>query len=513
MTASTAVKNSLKTGEAGSKYNQWQILITSLIAIALLAIAIWTRLHDLGLPFDRDGYDEGVYWQSLRAMSAGHPLYQQIFFSQPPFFLLSIFPTYLLLGQTLWSARLGITIISLLGLLGAFLLGKALGGRIGAIAALLLLVADPLYLAQSQTIEAEAPSVALSLLGVGLAYLWWEHTEDLIGLCAIVLSGVALSLGILCKLFGFSALVPVGLLMLAQLWRILQKQPGTRLSSVRSLLGGGIAFIITSALVILPFAGASHNLIQEVISFHLSAGTDLIASQSGNGTMLITFFKSLAAAAALYGAIIALLKRDWRVLPLLAWLLADIYLLWKQTPLFHRHLVILVPPLIGLTIMGISPIRWNKQLSMTFKTATTLTTIGIILLVAIISFRQSYNYLSTEHLQGLADPTKSNLQVAQDLQDVTPSGQLVITDAQFLAGLAHRDTPPSLVDTSMVRITAGYLTAQQLIQEASHPQVHAVLFYTGRLRTQSLAAFYSWVTQHFRKVRDYGSGRQLWIKI
>src|SRR5690348_7724511 len=143
-----------------ARYPRWQTILFWLAIVALFAIAIWMRLHDLGLPFDRDGYDEGVYWQSLRAMSAGHPLYQQVFYSQPPFFLLSIFPTYMLLVQTVWAARFGIVLISLLGLLGAFLLGRALGGRIGAIAALLLLVANPLYLAQSLTIEAEAPSTA-----------------------------------------------------------------------------------------------------------------------------------------------------------------------------------------------------------------------------------------------------------------------------------------------------------------------------------------------------------------
>ncbi|HEU5226731.1 MAG TPA: phospholipid carrier-dependent glycosyltransferase [Ktedonobacteraceae bacterium] len=512
MAASTAVQNKLQTADA-QKYSQWQTIMVSFIALALLAIAIWMRLHDLGLPFDRDGYDEGVYWQSLRAMSAGHPLYQQVFYSQPPFFLLSIFPTYVLLGQTVWAARFGIVLISLLGLLGAFLLGKALGGRIGAVAALLLLVANPLYLAQSLTIEAEAPSTAFMLLGVGLAYLWWEHSEDFLGLCSIILSAIALALGILCKLFGISALVPVGLLMLAQLWRISQKQPGTRLSSLRSLLAGCVAFIITSMLVILPFVGAYHNLIQEVITFHLSAGTTFIASQNGNGTTLRTFFKSITTIAALYGTIVALLRRDWRVLPLLAWLLATVYLLWKQTPLFQHHLVILIPPLIALAVMGIGPMRWSRPSSTLFKTAVTLIAVGVILLAAAISFQESYRYLRAEHAQGLANTTRNDIQVARDLQNATQPGQLVVTDAQFLAGLAQRNTPASLVDTSMVRITAGYLTAQQLIEESARPQVHAVLFYTGRLRTQSLAAFYSWVTQHFHLVHDYGSGRQLWVKI
>ncbi|TMD86376.1 MAG: hypothetical protein E6I79_12695, partial [Chloroflexi bacterium] len=34
------------------------------VLVALLAIAFGMRLYGLGLPFDRDGYDEGVYWQT-----------------------------------------------------------------------------------------------------------------------------------------------------------------------------------------------------------------------------------------------------------------------------------------------------------------------------------------------------------------------------------------------------------------------------------------------------------------
>src|SRR5207237_4823590 len=132
------------------------------------------RLYQLDLPFDRDSYDEGVYWQSLRAMSVGHALYSSIFYSQPPFFLLSTFPLYQLFASTLWSARLGVALVSLLGLPGAFLLGKSLSGRPGALAAVLLLIVNPLYLAESQTLQAEASSTAFSLLSVGLAYLWWE---------------------------------------------------------------------------------------------------------------------------------------------------------------------------------------------------------------------------------------------------------------------------------------------------------------------------------------------------
>src|SRR5436305_6602703 len=150
-----------KTGQAPNP--DWLTLLFWVAIVALFAVAIGMRLYQLGLPFDRDGYDEGVYWQSLRAMGAGHALYRDIFYSQPPFFLLSTFPSYILFGSSLWSARLGIALVSLLGLPGAFLLGKALSGRLGAIAAMLLLIANPLYLTQSQTIEAEVSSTACTL--------------------------------------------------------------------------------------------------------------------------------------------------------------------------------------------------------------------------------------------------------------------------------------------------------------------------------------------------------------
>src|ERR1700731_1865465 len=91
-----------------SRNADWQTILFWAAIVALFAIAIAMRLYQLGLPFDRDSYDEGVYWQSLRAMGAGHTLYGDIFYSQPPFFLLSTFPGYVLFGSTLWAARLGI---------------------------------------------------------------------------------------------------------------------------------------------------------------------------------------------------------------------------------------------------------------------------------------------------------------------------------------------------------------------------------------------------------------------
>src|SRR5437899_5690692 len=202
MFASTT-KNDISTEKKKQtiNYSNRQSIFFWGVVLALIAIAIGMRLYHLGLPFDRDGYDEGVYWQTLRSMSAGNTLYQHIFYSQPPFFMLSIFPGYILFGSSLWSARLGIALISLLGLAGAFLLAKALSGRWAAIAAMLLLIVNPVYLAQSQTIEAEVSSTAFSLLAIGLAYLWWEHPEDTRGFFYAPLTGFIFTFTFFCNLF------------------------------------------------------------------------------------------------------------------------------------------------------------------------------------------------------------------------------------------------------------------------------------------------------------------------
>ena len=76
--------------------------LATLLALVATALILWP-LNGL----ERD-YDEGVYWQSLRAMASGHPLFTSVFSSQPPFFLLSVYPFYMLFGQSIAAARFGV---------------------------------------------------------------------------------------------------------------------------------------------------------------------------------------------------------------------------------------------------------------------------------------------------------------------------------------------------------------------------------------------------------------------
>lgn len=487
--------------------------------LLLLVAAVLMRLYHLDLPFDRDSYDEGVYWQSLRSMLAGQSLYNQIFYSQPPLFLLSTYPGFALFGGSLWSARFGIVLVSLLGFPGAFLLGKTLAGRVGALVAMLLLLIDPLYLMQSQLFQAEASSVAFTLLTIAFAFLWYAHPEGRRGMYWAALCGLTFALSVLCKLWP-SALVPIALLMLARGRQIVRKEPGTsRQSWWPMLVGIGVALLVL-VVTIVPFAGSFKDFWASIWTFHIAAGK--VAAMSGrfNLTRIYTGLLSVTTLAAFYGAAVALLRRDWRVLPILAWLLVTLVMLYRQQPLFIHHLVELEPPLITLALLGLArPEAYRAVLSKypvhVDRSAHLLSGVAIFLLAAAVvgGAVQDVIYYQAADAQGAGSITQQMGQAANDLRQATKPGDWVITDSQFVAALADRSTPPWLVDTSTVRLQTGYITVAQLEQAAMNPRVHAVLFYTGRLYyIHQAIGFHAWVTTHFHLLRKYQAGQELWVR-
>lgn len=525
---------------AGGWLARWSAPLFWGAVVLLLAAAVVLHLYHLDLPFDRDGYDEGVYWQSLRAMLAGNGLYHSIFYSQPPAFLLSTFPVFALFGDTLWSARFAIALVSLLAFPGALLLGKALAGRRGILCALLLLLVNPFFLAESQIIQAEALSVAFTFLAIGFAFLWWQRPDGWRGALLAGFCGVALVLSILCKLLCISTLVPIALLMFARVWQILRKQPNTSSRSWLPILTGIVCALLTALALVLPFVGSFQDFWAGMVTFHRAAGQALPGTIMGNLHQMKTALFTPLALVAAYGALSALLRKDWRVLPLLFWLLTTLAMLITFHPLFNHHLIVLEPPFIALAVLGIArPAAYKAELAtiewLPLKPERLARWINglalfLILATALLGLWQDVQYYNATNATQVSDavlnlwqdlqppqpatpgnPWQGDLRVASDLRQAITPDQWVITDAQFIAGLADRDTPPALVDTSTVRIKTGYLTLAQLEQIASNPRVHAVLFYTNRF-VEQLPTFRAWVARHFHLLHTYGPGLELWVR-
>jgi len=86
--------------------------------------------------------DEGIYLTSFLLIDRGFPAYKKTYFSQPPGFLLSVYPGFILFGKTLQSARITVGIWSIIGLLALIWIGFELKNKWTGLLAISLLYHD-----------------------------------------------------------------------------------------------------------------------------------------------------------------------------------------------------------------------------------------------------------------------------------------------------------------------------------------------------------------------------------
>lgn len=499
--------------------------------IAISAVALVMRLWPLG--GGSTDYDEGVYWQSLRAMAAGHPQYSAVFASQPPFFLAGVYPFYLLFGQSLAAARLGIVVYSLVGLAAMYVAGRALAGRWIGVLALALLAADPTYLRASSTLQAEVPALALAIAAVALAILVPRAVGRRRAALAVA-AGFALGLGVGAKLFDVVAVVPVALYLLAPVGLVLVDDAGrprrperaavvvSLRAAVPDLLGAGSGLVLALAVVFLPFVGSWPALYDQVVRFHLEAGRVANAGLGANLRLIADSGEMPFLVVAALLAAVALARRAWRVLPPALWALASLVLLARQQPLFGHHLTLLAPALTLTSALAVTALLdlapavvWRTRSTAgnsALPDGTPITIaparVGAVLVGALILFGAVVSFGDT---RAAAVPSYHELAIAAAVAQATQPGDLVVSDDQYAAALAGRDVPPSLVDTSDVRIASGYLTAAELETTIQSANVRAVLFVSGRF--DRIPGFRQWVRAHYLLVGTFGQDTALYLKL
>ncbi|HEY7781055.1 MAG TPA: hypothetical protein VIC85_12655, partial [Ktedonobacterales bacterium] len=218
-------------------------------------------------------------------------------------------------------------------------------------------------------------------------------------------------------------------------------------------------------------------------------------------------------------AAIAGARRAWRVLPPALWALAALFLLARQQPLFGHHLALLAPALaltsaLAVTaLLDLAPLTVFRGSTAEAPGASSLVTIaparlGAVLVGALMLFGAVVGVGDT---RAAAVPPYHEMAVAAALAQATQPGDLVVSDDQYAVALAGRDVPPSLVDTSDVRIESGYLTAAQLEATIQSVNVRAVLFESGRF--DRVPGFRAWVRAHYLLVGTFGRDTALYLKL
>jgi len=600
------------------------MLALLIIGVVALALRLWPLRH---YPFDFQ--DEGAYWQSLRAMAAGQPLFSVVFSSQPPFFLLGVFPFYLLFGQTLVAARLGVVLYSLLGLAASYYIGRAVAGRWAGVIACALLAVDPLYLAESHTLQAEMPSEGLALAGVALAAVTAGRT-GLPRHWRAAVSGMLLGLGVLTKLFDLGALVPAALYLAAPIVVALRDKQRRREDMrealrlvVPDLLLLAASFVVACAAVLAPYFPVRGLVYDQVVRFHqVAEGTTAL----GPGGLLynvgvirdnvLGYYSIPYLLLVLAGLGLAVWRRAWTLAPLLVWLVISLALLVRQQPLIWHHVVLLAPLLAliagaalplwlpsppspwltGPPAAAGGPARLSRARERGRRDATVrlpltrekggrgatapellavttpvsahepwlagvwgeaspqappegaggarrgealaggeeargrlpegakgrgrvgmgIPTYALIALVCVAAFTSLWQSVDQNRFRVDTNPPPAALQryMSGVLHDKTRPGALVVTDGQYIAGLADRSVPGELVDTSSVRIATGeidprYFSLRYLEDITVRDHVRTVLFATGRL-DGVLHGFRRWVEQRYRLVANFGGNDALY---
>jgi 4-amino-4-deoxy-L-arabinose transferase-like glycosyltransferase len=342
---------------------------------------------------------------------------------------------------------------------------------------------------QSLKLQSEGPATAFMFVAVGAALMWWKHPTGLSGYVFAILSAVALSLGILTKPFVVVAVLPVLLVIIAR-FREMRKKPALNVwVDLQPIAAAILAGAVTTLTILAPFAQDFDQFMRQVVTFHRDARNAINFPISHNIETLVRFFATNAVlnVAASIAVFVAILRRDWRIIPLAAWLLATLALLTVHNPLFSRHTIILLPPLIAIIGLGLNnlPTERVPLYSSQLWLAIIILTFATVL-VSIPSDYQSYR-----DLRSRADnPVEDHLfdiawsKIAAELERSTTPDQWVITDAPYVTALSNRSTPPWLVDSSFVRVLSGYLSSQDLLEIATDRRVHAVLFATGPRRSR-----------------------------
>jgi hypothetical protein len=402
------------------------------------------------------GFDDGVYLSSVQAMRLGHKPFSEIFSSQGPLFLPILRLFDLLGGEAYWAPRVPMAVAgAVLAVLATVAVWRWRGPLAGWTAGLVVALSGSAFSASS-AVEAEGITACFALGAVLVAFSprFGRYRAVLAG----VLVGVALSIK---SLF----VVPAALAISWVVWR------RSTFWQVLLSAGAGVAIPILSFLWWGP-----RDVWDQYVAFHL----DAVGQREPVRNLLAIGFRAMiydtaAVAVAVTAFVLAvrarrskdrdsIVIRDPNDNPALVlqglgiWTIFTAVVLLFQAPLFPRHSVFLLIPAV-LLVMAVVPARtW-------------------IPIVAIAGAAVSLFFSSWIPL---ADPVQEEAIAA--LTRIETHGAIV-TDEPGLAYFASLPIPPNLVDPSTVRIEAGYLSKDEVLDGLNAADTCALLSWSGRFES------------------------------
>jgi hypothetical protein len=402
------------------------------LAVVLAAAGVLSD-RALALP---PSFDEGVYVAQTDALLHGQRLGTDVFAAQPPGFHWLLLLGARLGGATVDTLRLEVFAFALLGLVAAYLAGRALAGPWAGVAAAAVLAVAPPYPTYSVQVSADLPGTVLALLALA---------------CLLSARGRR------------SALALGGLLLAAAEWvkldAFLIALPALAYVGVRRLGSTVAAALAATAVGLAVLAGSLPDVWHGAVSYHLAArGTEGL---SDNVAALRSFFHPHQPFTWLVvAALVATAARRTAPRPAL-WagaLLCALFLLWHH-PLHDNHLVLLSVALavpVGAALATARP---------------------VLPVAAVAALLVAAGYVQETHrLERNAAPVRAELRWAASVVDAhSAPADLVVSDEPLVGPLADRRLVGSLIDTAVLRFDSGYLTDREVLAEVDRARPPVVV--------------------------------------
>ncbi|MBA2447087.1 MAG: glycosyltransferase family 39 protein [Chloroflexi bacterium] len=488
--------------------------------VALLAAAVPMRLVNLDAAASR--FDEGIRGGQLLLMAHGFRPFRDIFASQGPLSLEVFYPTFILFGQTLEAARLAPALLSLVGLVLVAWTARLVGGALAATCAAIILLLSPTYLKNSRLALVEIPAIVPAIAAIGAAMVYQQGG----GRRWLVASGALFGLALLVKPIVLPAAVPIGLLILTR---------GHGWLRAGLLFGGVCAAVIAAVVALVGPVEVYDQMVRFRAASRQAEGWSLKENWAAMVGELADEQLPLYVAATLSGLLL-LLARPRVGLALVAWPIATFGLLMVYSPLQFKHAVIMLPPLALLVGAGAGEC-WSRARNRERRTARRTLhppaqidqnaqnsserriqgTSWLFLAVA-LGYALSLPAILRLDQRIVAGLTENRPESYGDeiglVQTLSGPGDFVLVDEPSVAFAARRLVPPSLVDTSALRVRSRSLGANDVIGAVEQYDVRLLFLFSDGLR--SIRRFGEWVDERYVPItineRRNGKDRALYLR-
>ena len=469
-----------------------------------MAVALVLRLT--AISNHTDVSDEGIRGLQLRLMAAGFRPVSEIYASQGPLSLTALYPFYVLFGGDIVAARLAVVVYSLVGLLAVYWLACRLAGPIAGLAASGMLAVSPIYLENSRLAFVEVPSLVLATAGVAVLLRLREGGKPV----WLVVSSTLLAIGTLVKwmagLVGLAALPLLAVPGSAERPASMSGVQGWRAGLGRLMLYGAVALAVSGFVV---FMAGPAQVYEQLVAYRLGAravrGLDVLGNtalirqelaREGIGLLLL----------AVLGSIALVRARRVEAASLTVWFIGAVLLLLVYSPLWSKHMVYLLPPLVILA--GVAAAAGAQAITGLARRERAAP-LNLLCLGGAVLYVSSLPWVIQQDRRVIGRQSVGDaLRHADDLHviaAVTTPNDFIVMDDAYLAAMTGRLVPPQLADLSWTRILSRVITSEQARNETERFGARVVVVQDDHLG--QLPRYVAWLDRNYLLVKSYTQRR------